>query len=63
MTQLYSESRYEAEIVAPSEVVDCWTANVWMGTKASRRLLASFVDVCETAASDAAWRFMAERPR
>ena len=65
MTQLYSvlESRYEAEIVEPSEIVDCWTATVWMVTRTSRRLLASFADVCETATRDAAYKFIAERPR
>ncbi len=63
--QLYSvlESRYEAELSAPSEIVDCWTANVWLVTKTSRSLLAQFADVCETAAREAAYRFIAERPR
>ena len=65
MTQLYSvlESRYEAELSAPSDEADCWTANVWMVTRGARSMLASFADVCEMAARDAAYRFIAERPR
>lgn len=65
MTQIYSvlESRYEAELVAPSDDVDCWTANVWYVSNRSRSRLASFVDVCETAARAAAYTFIARHPR
>ncbi len=63
--RLYSvlESRYEAELTEPSEGTDLWTAIVWLVTKTSRMQLARFQDVCETAARNAAYTFIMDRPR
>ena len=60
MQRLYSvlESRYEAELIGPSEAGDLWTAIVWLVTKTSRNRLATFTDVCETAARNAAYTFI-----
>ncbi len=52
------ESRYEAELVEPSEGVDFWTAVVWFVTDTGRNRLATFEDVCETAARNAAYTFI-----
>ncbi len=54
------ESRYEAEL---AQVGDVWTATVWLVTKTDRNLLATFVDVDEQTARDAAYEFLMERPR
>ncbi len=39
------------------------TAIVWLVTKTSRMQLAMFQDVCETAARNAAYTFIMDRPR
>ncbi len=58
--RLYSvlESRYEAELEEPSEGADLWTAVVWLVRGRDRSRLATFTDVCETAARNAAYTFI-----
>ncbi len=60
--QLYAvlESRYEALI---EHVDDTFVATVWLVTKTDRSRLATFIDVDEQAARDAAYTFLMERPR
>jgi len=54
------ESRYEAILDRDGDV---WTATVWLVTKTDRNRLATFIDVDEQAARDAAYGFLMERPR
>lgn len=54
------ESRYEAELTRHGDI---WEAQVWLVYKTGRNLLATFTDVDEQTARDAAYRFLMERPR
>ncbi len=55
-------SRYEVDVYA-DPLIGPWVAHVFVVTKTTRQLLASFGAVDEATARDAAYEFLKDRPR